>query len=154
MFANESSYPCIDKDESYICGNQTEYISHLSSKVSGKTPDCRECRRESKCEILRVAFHAKRWRSYAVDIFRTGNQMKEMLQNMTMTLLDNFPDEDNMGSIQTKIIALFGNFSQHMGEGLLNLLMSIYQVIFGKPKYFSGAKHILLHKGSPKVHLI
>ena len=116
VFANASSYPCIDKDESYICGNQAEYISHLSSKVSGKTPDCRECRRESKCEILRVAFHAKRWRSYAVDIFRTGNQMKEMLQNMTMTLLDNFPDEDNMGSIQTKIIALFGNVPNMLGR--------------------------------------
>ena len=147
MFANESSYPCIDKDESYICGNQTRYISHLSSKVSGKTPDCRECRRESKCEILRVAFHAKRWRSYAVDIFRTGNQMKEMLQNMTMTLLDNFPDEDNMGSIQTKIIALFGNFSQHVGEGSpqsldVNLPANIWSQVL---------KHVL---HSPKVHLI
>ena len=113
VFANESSYPCIDKDESYICGNQTEYISHLSSKVSGKTPDCRECRRESKCEILRVAFHAK---SYAVDIFRTGNQMKEMLQNMTMTLLDNFPDEDNMGSIQTKLLYYLGIFPNMWGR--------------------------------------
>ena len=99
--------------------------------VSVKTPDCRQCRRESKCEILRVAFHAKRWRSYAVDIFLTGNPMKEMLQKMTLTLLDNFHEKDNMGSIQTKLLYYLGIFPNMWWRGLLNLLMSIYQLIFG-----------------------